>query len=337
MNIIITAVTAPSFISCKRTSKKRCNDPRSSRTRKRNWGNFNIYDRLVLSKLQLSNYLLKSTQEHQDIDLYERWSLTIALNCHNGISDANENDEHKYDNDEKELLSHNNHNNYNSINNKNHNAEETYIHVSKCPSPDCPCLWLTNKIFYNQKRKQERKYSTDPRKYNGKQSLFKTAKSFFFYKPIHPQREEEIMNKHGYTAEHWFNAKDVDLMRTCVAITHTRSNNNRSNQHNNNMNGTTRISDRRAILNRHADRDIDQDGRPSTCPMCKHTFCNLCLQPWQTVNAQNGKYLFHTNVTCASYKNRAISSDEHQDFMDVAFCTLPKYAKYEFTNPICCK
>ena len=54
----------------------------------------------------------------------------------------------------------------------------------------------------------------------------RNSKSFFFYKPIHPQREEEIMNQHKYTTEHWLTTNDIDLIPTCHAIF---SNNDRNN------------------------------------------------------------------------------------------------------------
>lgn len=286
-----------------------------------------IYDRLVLKKLQLGNQLLKSAQELQDLNLYERWSLTIALNYHDNIQNQDDNgigtDEgynlngpwHKQDVNygDEGLSSHDATNqNYNSIrldnqiniNANKYNAEQTYIHITKCPSPDCPCLWLTNKPFYDRKIKNERKYSSDPRKYNGKQSLLKKARAYLYYKPIEPEKEEEMMNEHGYTTEHWLNAKDIDLIPACVAIT-------------DNKNGRQQISDRRAMINRHVDKGIENDSRVAICPMCKHTFCNLCLQPWHTLNTNNGKHIFHSNITCSYFNGKSISLDEHQHFMDV--------------------
>ncbi len=270
------------------------NFPCSSRTRRRNRLSNNMKDFLVLKKLYLSDVLLKSQEEKKDLELYERWGLTIALNGD------------KISNQEKDTTK--NPPNYDSIrkNEDDTSAEDIYTHVTKCPSPDCPCLFLSSKVYYNEKKKHEREYTTDPKKLGGKQSLFKTAKSYFYFKPIHPDREEAIMNScGGYTTEHWIDSRDIDMIPTCCELIFS-SNRNRQNVEN----------DRRAIINRHADRNIVLDGRATTCPMCKHKFCNLCQKSWSTLNSRKGKYIFHTNQTCASYNSKIMSVEEEKEFLD---------------------
>lgn len=252
--------------------------------------------------------IFHSPQESKDLDLYERWSLTVALNLNHKTSESDHDD---HDDDNNHDNDNTNNDTDDSSNDNKNNAELTYVHVTKCPSPDCQCLWLTNKPYYDEKKQNERKYSTNKhnkKKKSNKISLYKYAKSYLFYKPIPPEREEQIMNQHKYTTEHWLTVNDIDLVPTCHAIF---SDNSRNGNNNNN------ISERRALLIRHADRNIHKDGRATTCPKCKHTFCNLCLQPWHTLNAKNGKYLFHTSITCESYNNKSMISDDRQDFMDV--------------------
>mmetsp|Transcript_24356 Transcript_24356/g.36298 ORF Transcript_24356/g.36298 Transcript_24356/m.36298 type:complete len:546 (+) Transcript_24356:52-1689(+) len=283
-------------------------------------------DRLILWKYNLKISLLKSEQERKDLELYERWSLTIALNCHshggvNTLGNVNDEDNEGDDDDDDDSYSKGGENKERQANDDG-DANHLYTHVTRCPAPNCPCLWLTNRVYYNEKIKNERKYggSTTSNKHHNKgqkskstsffpTSIIKSATSYLFYKPIHPRREEEILTTNGYTTEHWVNPVDINLFPTKNIF---------GNGRNRNYNTMETISNRRAMLNRSANQNVDKDGRISTCPLCKHTFCNLCLRPWHTLHATSGKFLFHTNMQCSKYNKKSVSESDRIEFMNMA-------------------
>jgi hypothetical protein len=321
---------------------------------------YKFRDKLILWKHGLKHALLvRGTTEEIDLELYERWSLTLALNLKNeNENDDNDNESNDNENNDNENnlvdddssttcmtkkkkwkkkysttknknnSNNNNNNNSNNQNNNNQNnnsnnnqnssnsssttTSQMYTHVTRCPTPNCPYLWLTSKPFYNEKLKNELKYTTSSSSNNGTSgagegaaalasstsstsSIMQSAKTFFFYKTIHPNREQELLQQAGYTSEHWLHSTDVNLFET--------------NVYNNNVNHTNE-----SITNRHKDPNICKDGRAAHCPLCQHTFCNLCLQPWYARHAKKWQqFLSHTNTTCNTHFQKSVSKDEQHE------------------------
>lgn len=239
-------------------------------------------DNLLIYKQRLKFILNTSFQEKLDLDLYERWSLSIALNVHSTF------DSNNYDNDDNGDTD-----NYDKVNdNHSKNAiESQYTHITRCPTPNCPCLWLTNRLFYHEKRKKEDAYNKKSQK------AIVSMLHNYFYMPIHPDREEEILDRTGYTNIHWLNPIDIDLFHTIKKSSSQQR--------------------REILLNRSADQDRSKDGRLQTCPLCINSFCNLCLRPWNSLHAQTGRFLTHTNITCQRYNKKSMSSSEHDEFKSV--------------------
>jgi hypothetical protein len=148
----------------------------------------------------------QSLGERKDLILYQRWSLTVALS--NGLSSSSSSsgnnkktencNEKEQNNSNKKILQQ-----HNESSLETGDASQMYVHVLHCPRPNCDCLWLVNKEFRKCKLKNE-----NPKEFR-KKILFSC--SSYFYKPILPEQEEEIMNKNGFTTEHWLNPMDVDI------------------------------------------------------------------------------------------------------------------------------
>merc|ERR1719223_2356097 len=85
----------------------------------------------------------KSTGEKNNIDLYYKWSLTVALSfSYSQSPETSETLETKDDtliHGEQDISRH-------------------YVHVQHCPSPGCECIWLTSKPFREHKQNNEHQY-----------------------------------------------------------------------------------------------------------------------------------------------------------------------------------
>jgi len=116
----------------------------------------------------------KSIGEREDLRLYERWSLSVALSSFSTTGD-----------------------------------HDVYTHVQYCPGLDCECIWLANKTFRKEKanNEQQRKDQEKHLHFRGglKKKLFAHMKNQPEEKTItvDPEHEEEIMNRTGYTIAHW--------------------------------------------------------------------------------------------------------------------------------------
>mmetsp|Transcript_10373 Transcript_10373/g.19404 ORF Transcript_10373/g.19404 Transcript_10373/m.19404 type:complete len:413 (+) Transcript_10373:52-1290(+) len=231
--------------------------------------------------------LAQSLEERQDLVLYHRWSLTVALS--NAISSSSsgshkENAEHcnekedPTDSDKKLQRP-------NESSHETGDASQMYIHVLHCPRPNCECLWLVNKEYRLQKLKNE-----NPKELRKKILL---SCSSYFFKPILPEEEEEIMNQNGFTTEHWLNPLDVDLFNPRNFRTMGKS--RRSSSYNSMKQNTDGSS---------------KDGRLVTCPGCKYQFCGLCSRPWTTIGKSSGIRISHSRQLCSSYGQRASDDDE---------------------------
>ena len=269
-----------------------------------------MYDHVIFQKYRLNHSLLKCTQkELDDLELYERWSLTIALNL-NAHTDANTNDTETDSNTSSDSE-------YEHIDKDIGDANQMYTHVTRCPTPNCPCLWLTNRRYYNEKVQNEQKYSSKKKRRLSKikprsSTTGKISKMLYkpfikyLYTPLGPEREEGIMNENGYTIEHWLNHNDIDTFSTAFSTSSNTA-----------TTSTNHLLNRVALRNRRADTNIDQDGRVSRCPLCKETFCNLCQQPWHSLHHKTGAFVSHTNQRCSDYQKASMSTSERDELVTI--------------------
>mmetsp|Transcript_22041 Transcript_22041/g.25496 ORF Transcript_22041/g.25496 Transcript_22041/m.25496 type:complete len:528 (-) Transcript_22041:223-1806(-) len=272
------------------TDSNNQNSIHSHRSRFNHW--MNQYN---TTKLKLRSILIKTSSELQDLEMYFRWSLTIALSslatsstitttatlAATAANNSSSGDYKTFDDISKDQQ-------------QNLDSNAMYIHVTRCPAPNCDCLWLTNKVFHDQKVQNEKKYNN-----NSTYKILKSATTFLFYKPVHPSEEEQIMDKNGYTTEHWLQPHDLQFLNG----KHTTTN------HGETLN-------RRAVIDRSKDTNISQDGRVVSCPTCDLNFCALCAKPWYTLHKKSGRRISHTGMLCSAYNNKSISDDG--DFLSAA-------------------
>ena len=124
----------------------------------------------------------KSIGEREDLRLYERWSLSVALSSFSTTGD-----------------------------------HDVYTHVQYCPGPDCECIWLANKRFRREKANHEQKRKDREKHRHFRRRLKKKLFANMNNRPeeetliLDPnlEDEEEIMNRTGYTVARW---KMVDLI-----------------------------------------------------------------------------------------------------------------------------
>ena len=140
---------------------------------------------------------MKSHREKNIIDLYNRWSIAVALSSSPKINHA--------DCGTKES---------NSPVDKKEGFDKHYVNVQRCPRPGCECLWLTSKPFREHKLQNERKFLSKVKKggQSGSKyssSLFQSASEWLFYVP--PKPNEEI-GLHGNSIETWLTAYDLHFM-----------------------------------------------------------------------------------------------------------------------------
>jgi len=240
--------------------------------------------------------MTKTYEEREELRLYEKWSLTVALS--------------RVERDETEHIDElERHENVHSAadNGGATDANEYYVHVMRCPRPDCECFWLSNQTYRRQKLDNEQKF-TKTRKRTMKldddnnekettnlnssmaqikimaRDLFKVASNWLFFNPIKPEEEEAIMSNNGYTTEHWLEADSLHIF------------------HNVNLTMEASLSRKR-----HRDGGF-RDGRKVLCPKCFLSFCGLCLRPWSTFSKHaGGKRVFHSNQLCADYQKQSLS------------------------------
>ncbi len=237
--------------------------------------NAKLYER----ELAVYTWLTKSRSERLDLQLYEKWSLTIALSSimHGNINKEGEKNEEGGD------------------------ANEIYTHVIHCPRADCQCCWLMNKVYRKRKLANERAYNKKQRPEEAPKgftkSLILSASGWLFFKPLKPEVEEEIMDENGYTTLHWLNSNDIDLFKKAKDATGNKS-----------ALTTLRTSN---------NYGIEKDGRRVFCPGCEHQFCALCNRPWSTLSRHSGARISHTGKLCSVY-GRKIISKEDDDYVDMA-------------------
>lgn len=211
----------------------------------------------------------KSAGEKLDLQHYYRWSLGVALSSP-VESDRKPVETHS---SEKGLCSEAT---YNEM-----DANHIYTKVIYCPQPDCECLWLVNSLYYKKKMGNERshynrkKHDEAP---TGMKNKFMLSYNSLFYKPIKAEKEEKIMNKNGYTTEHWLNPIDIDMF---------------DEKH---------VSKMKQRIDLQSSRS---DGRLVTCPSCRYQFCGLCSRPWTTISKYSGIRVCHEGQLCAKYGCKA--------------------------------
>ena len=208
--------------------------------------------------------LTQSQEERKELELYERWSLTVGLS--------------------RLMESHND-----QVCSKvamERDSNFHYVHVIRCPRPDCECLWLTNKTFRNQKLKNEHKHTTTGISNSITKSFIQSASSWLFYTPTSISQEETIMNQSGnYTIEHWLNANDMDTFN--------------------------KLDQKAPIIMNETNKD--DDGRRVSCPSCNLEFCGLCTRPWTTI--YKNKRMKHSGMTCDSYAKKSPEKDNDDYIM----------------------
>lgn len=217
----------------------------------------------------------QSLGERQDLNLYERWSLTVALSNESSFTNTSSKNDCNDKKQSSDKLLHKE----TSLPTEA-DASQMYVHVLHCPRPNCECLWLVNKEFRRRKLQNE-----NPRELRKK---ILVSCSSYFYKPILPEEEEAIMDQNGFTTEHWLNPIDVDVF-------------NPQNFH--------KAAGKKRSLYLEQSNDC-KDGRLVTCPGCKHQFCGLCSRPWHTIGKSSGNRISHNRQQCSSYGQRASDDDE---------------------------
>jgi len=247
--------------------------------------------------------LTKTVQERRELLVYEKWSLSVALAKRIRVKASSS----KHIETET-------------------NANSHYVHVIRCPRPNCECIWLSSHPYRTRKLKNERKYSSS----NGATSMLKSASTWLFYAPPKLASESVIAEAHGYTIDHWLDAIDVNLFERTADKSNSSSFRLRNSLFNHG-NQQTRKSEGAAILRQlHRDGGV-QDGRRVTCPNCSMTFCALCTRAWSTVSkaspwsSVSQKRISHTNKSCAAYCRKAVSVTEDDfattaDALDARMC-----------------
>lgn len=230
----------------------------------------------ILDKAVLFWKFAQSAGERQDLQLYERWSLSVALSSSAPtptLGNGGKSTDSASSPDSNEL-----------------DANHVYTHVLHCPRPNCECLWLVNEQYRKNKLDNERSHNNQKKhdqapKGFGKKIML--SYSSFFYKPIIPEKEEAMMNKHGYTTAHWMNPIDIDVFDS----KHLQQKKKRGYP----------VS--------------AEDGRLVICPGCRHEFCGLCVRPWSTIAKKSGIRVTHRGRLCSIYGQRASDDD---DFLTAA-------------------
>ena len=151
-------------------------------------------DDWILLGHKLKEYA-KSAEEKRVIDLYCKWSLTVALSHPQ---------HHEREVQEK----------YTPLINGKEDFGRHYVHVQHCPRPGCECLWLTSEPFREHKLKNERKYLTKVKQGSNsgsryESSLYQSASEWLFYVPSKPTEENEL---HGDSTENWLTVSDLQFI-----------------------------------------------------------------------------------------------------------------------------
>jgi len=196
----------------------------------------------ILMEHMLKEYA-KSTGEKNNIDLYYKWSLTVALSfSYSQSPETSETLETKDDtliHGEQDISRH-------------------YVHVQHCPSPGCECIWLTSKPFREHKQNNEHQYmqkkggsESAGSKANFKISLYQSASEWLFYVPSKPTEETDL---HGDRIENWLTVSELEFINGIIS---------------------------EEPLARNQELIKYSDGRYITCPSCHLNFCGLCSRPWE--------------------------------------------------------
>ena len=234
------------------------------------------FHRELVQKASIVLRVGKSSKELDDLQLYERWSLSVALSSLNkeARESANDSEEEKKNDKNGEM-----------------DASSVYVHVIQCPQPDCECIWLVNKPYRNLKLglersfNKEKRYDEAPKGFT--KSLILSCYSAVLYKPIPPEKEESMMNANGYTIEHWMNPIDVDPFSV-----------------------ENRQGGRYYHRLRTRQDDASTDGRMVSCPGCNYQFCGLCSRPWCARSNKSGKLKTHRGKLCSLYGKKVASDDD---------------------------
>jgi len=212
--------------------------------------------------------LTKTFNERRELRLYERWSLTLALSRSANFRKQGLKEKHT-----------------------DCDANEHFVHVTRCPRPDCECLWLSNQTYRKRKLKNERKFtnnqkgdrrtshSSESKIKSISKSLLRAASTWLFYNPLKP--EEEVYNE--YSTEHWINSESIHVFNV-------------------------ELRDNTISRQRHRDNG-EEDGRRLLCPKCCLYFCGLCLRPWSTYS-KAGRRVFHSNKLCEDYRLQTVSTKD---------------------------
>jgi hypothetical protein len=208
----------------------------------------------------------KSENERNELLLYQKWSLTLALSqqLQNEIdSSSTDKTDSSKDNPKQ-----------------TYDASTAYVNVVYCPRRDCECIWLSNHLFKKQKLAHEKKY-----KRSGKsvaKSIIAKTNYLLFYKPMHPNVEESIMQSYGRTTDHWLTTYDVKLN-----------------------------ADKNTIGQRVRD-GAENDGRYVICPKCYISFCGLCTRPWSSLS-KNRSRITHAKLLCSEYAKKEFGNEEENE------------------------
>jgi len=245
--------------------------------------------------------MAQSTGERQDLQLYERWSLGVALSSSAPVSASasaptlDQGGTSTGSNGSKEMLLQDEASS--SCNITVGDANHVYTHVLYCPRPNCECLWLVHEPYRKEKLANERSHNNQKRHDQAPKGFSKKlmlSYSSFFFKPTHPEKEEAMMNKDGYTTIHWMNPIDIDVFDSKHLKKKKKS--------------------KYATTMEKAAQD-GKDGRLVTCPGCRYQFCGLCARPWSTIAKRSGIRVTHNRQLCSIYGQRASDDD---DFLTAA-------------------
>lgn len=224
--------------------------------------------------------LTRSSSECDDIDLYERWSTSMAM----------------------------------STQTKHTRTQEFIL---RCPAPDCKFFCILSRKYRLDKLQNEPKNPNDRSSEKTNNNIFmpklvKKASDWLFFNPpqimdeqkehnkyFTPNTRLDVTNAKGVITEEdnaifdlpWLNSEDIYFQD--VAERTTLSN--------------TLYSLRRRPIQIQVRHNSTKDARRFTCPKCHSLFCSLCLSPWNAVvsRERNGTTIFkrksHENKPCHSY------------------------------------
>lgn len=248
----------------------------------------------ILDKSAIFWKLAQSAGERQDLQLYERWSLSVAL-AYSASTPSPTLDQQDSTTSTTVDATRQQEKASSSCKTSMGDATHVYTHVLYCPRPNCECLWLVHEPYRKKKLANDRSHNNEKRHDQAPKGFSKKlmlSYSSLFFKPVRPEKEEAMMNKNGYTTLHWMNPIDIDVF---------------DSKHLNKK--------KKSKYSATAMETDGKDGRLATCPGCRHQFCGLCARPWSTIAKRSGIRVTHNGQLCSIYGQRASDDD---DFLTAA-------------------